>query len=74
MADPEFRALFRDYDAAHGWPLDDPGLPALAARTRHWSTRQPATTEAPAADPAAGRLAAATASAASPAWRGIAPK
>lgn len=36
LADPSFRALYRDYDEAYDWRPDDPRLPALADRTRDW--------------------------------------
>ncbi|MEV0618152.1 MerR family transcriptional regulator [Nonomuraea sp. NPDC050404] len=36
MADPEFRALYLEHDAAYGWPPDDPRLVALAERTQKW--------------------------------------
>lgn len=36
LADPEFRALCLEHDAAYDWAPDDPRLPALADRTRRW--------------------------------------
>ncbi|BBH69775.1 MerR family transcriptional regulator [Actinoplanes sp. OR16] len=71
IADPEFRALYRDYDAAYDWSPDDPRLPALASRTRAWFTTHVRDDAAP-SDPTAARLAAATAEASSPAWNAIA--
>ncbi|WP_214408954.1 MerR family transcriptional regulator [Sphaerisporangium fuscum] len=70
MTDPEFRALYLDHDAAHGWSPDDPRLPALADRTRSWFTEHPARCEArPVPNPAVARLAAQSQpGASSPAW------
>ncbi|GAB7038612.1 MULTISPECIES: MerR family transcriptional regulator [Catenuloplanes] len=70
LADPEFRALYLDHDAAFDWSPDDPRLPALAARTRDWSARRPPDDAPPDLDTAA--LAAVTTTAASPAWARIA--
>jgi DNA-binding transcriptional MerR regulator len=36
LADPEFQAIYREFDAAFGWPADDPRLPALAGRAHRW--------------------------------------
>jgi DNA-binding transcriptional MerR regulator len=36
MGDPEFRALYVEYDAAFDWSPDDPRLYALADRTERW--------------------------------------
>lgn len=72
IADPEFRALYLDYDAAFDWSPEDPRLAGIAERTRRWYAAQPLVdTEAP-PDPAITRLAEATTSAASPAWTRIA--
>ncbi|MFI5843949.1 MerR family transcriptional regulator [Catenuloplanes sp. NPDC051500] len=71
FGDPEFRALYLDYDAAFDWSPDDPRLPAIAARTRRWYLNRPPETALP-PDPAAAHLAAAAADAASPAWARIA--
>lgn len=69
LTDPEFRALYRDHDAAYDWSPDDPRLPALAERTRKWgANHQPVATEH-ADKPEIARLAAQTqAGASSPAW------
>ena len=73
LDDPEFRALYLDYDAAFGWSPKDPRLPALAERTRRWYASRPAAAEEePLPDPAIARLAAVTATAFSPAWARIA--
>ncbi|MEU4424519.1 MerR family transcriptional regulator [Actinoplanes sp. NPDC024001] len=72
IADPEFRALYLDYDAAFDWSPDDPRLPELAARTRRWYAGRDDSVEAELpADPAISRLAALTAEASSPAWARI---
>ena len=34
IGDPEFRAIYLEYDAAFGWSPDDPRLHALADRTK----------------------------------------
>jgi DNA-binding transcriptional MerR regulator len=73
VADPEFCALYADYDAAFDWSPDDPRLPALAERTRRWFTGRQAQADAEVApDPTISRLATATADAFSPAWARIA--
>src|SRR5664279_4305304 len=36
--DPEFLAIYLEYDAAFDWSPDDPRLPALADRTQRWLT------------------------------------
>jgi DNA-binding transcriptional MerR regulator len=36
IGDPEFRALYLEYDAAFEWSPDDPRLRALADRTQRW--------------------------------------
>ena len=72
LADPEFRALYREHDAAYDWSPEDPRLPALAERTRTWAaSRQPSRAEQAEQvdDPKIARLAAQTqAGASSPAW------
>lgn len=73
IADPEFCTLYVDYDAAFDWSPNDPRLPALAERTRHWFANWHARAEAePAPDPAVTHLATVTAGASSPAWARIA--
>jgi DNA-binding transcriptional MerR regulator len=71
IADPEFRTLYVDYDAAFDWSPDDPRLRPLAERTRQWFTSRHAGAEA-APDPTIARLAAVTAGASSPVWARIA--
>jgi DNA-binding transcriptional MerR regulator len=48
IRDPEFRAIYLDYDAAFDWSPDDPRLSDLAERTLRWvANRQAAKTGAP---------------------------
>jgi DNA-binding transcriptional MerR regulator len=69
IADPEFRLLYLDYDAAFDWSPDDPRLPAVAERTRRWfAGRDPGPEAGPLPDPTITRLAAVAAGASSPAW------
>lgn len=71
MRDPEFRAIYREYDAAFGWAADDPRLAALAARSARWMAGRPggpAEGARGAPDPAITQLMASSAWAASPAW------
>jgi len=69
IEDPEFRALYLDYDAAFDWSPDDPRLADLAERTRRWlAAREGAAPVAPPPDPAVGRLVATSAAGSSPAW------
>ncbi|WP_157254289.1 MerR family transcriptional regulator [Nonomuraea typhae] len=70
ISDPEFRALYLEYDAAYDWSPDDPRLPGLAERTRKWFTDHPSPTETrPTQNPAIARLAAQSQpGASSPAW------
>jgi DNA-binding transcriptional MerR regulator len=73
LADPEFRAMYLDYDAAFDWSPDDPRLPALAERTRRWfADRGGAAETGPPPDPATTRLAAIAGGASSAAWARLA--
>ncbi|WP_328472425.1 MerR family transcriptional regulator [Actinoplanes sp. NBC_00393] len=72
IADPVFRTLYLDYDAAFDWPPSDPRLPAIAIRTRDWYAARAAPAEESPSDVVITRLAAATAGAMSPAWNRIA--
>ncbi|GAA3305043.1 hypothetical protein GCM10020218_105890 [Dactylosporangium vinaceum] len=66
FADPKFRAIYVDYDAAFLWRPDDPRLPALAERTAAWLRRRP---ERPTTlDPAIAQLVSAAAGLNSPGW------
>ncbi|MEV0307490.1 MerR family transcriptional regulator [Nonomuraea fuscirosea] len=70
IADPEFRALYLDHDAAYHWSPDDPRLPGLADRTREWFARHHSRSETrPVQNPAVARLAQQSQpEASSPAW------
>jgi DNA-binding transcriptional MerR regulator len=70
LADPEFRALCLDHDAAYAWSPDDPRLPALANRTRDWFAKRESESGSRAvANPAIAQLAAQSLpGASSPAW------
>ncbi|NUR82770.1 MAG: MerR family transcriptional regulator [Nonomuraea sp.] len=70
LADPGFRALYLDHDAAYDWPPDDPRLPGLAERTRTWFAGRHSRSETrPVDNPEIARLAARTQpEASSPAW------
>jgi DNA-binding transcriptional MerR regulator len=71
MGDPEFRALYLEYDEAYDWSPDDPRLQALADRTERWILSRPGRRqrdEWPAQDPAVAQLIASSVELASPAW------
>ncbi len=76
MRDPEFRALYLEYDAAYDWSPDDPRLYALADRTGRWIASQHGRhqhgmrqhDEWPAQDPAIAQLITSSLELASPAW------
>jgi len=71
IADPEFRAIYLEYDAAFDWSPDDPRLDALADRTRRWLASRPERSESGergVPDPTIVQLVAAAAGAWSPAW------
>jgi DNA-binding transcriptional MerR regulator len=69
MADPEFRTIYLEYDAAHEWSPDDPRLPAVAERAERWVLqRYPRTDEPPTQDPAIAKLVMTSINATSPAW------
>jgi DNA-binding transcriptional MerR regulator len=40
LSDPEFRAIYLEYDAAFDWFPDDPRLYALAERTERWFAKR----------------------------------
>ncbi|HEX6360793.1 MerR family transcriptional regulator [Actinophytocola sp.] len=68
IEDPEFRAIYLEYDAAYWWSPDDPRLVALADRTLRWLTQRESGL-VPAPDPAVARLIASSQDdASSPAW------
>ncbi|WP_433626330.1 MerR family transcriptional regulator [Nocardia sp. CA-120079] len=68
--DPQFRAIYLDYDAAFDWPPDDPRLVDLADRTRQWLTARStgAGRTIPALDPKLVRLVSESIGITSPAW------
>jgi DNA-binding transcriptional MerR regulator len=69
MTDPEFRAIYLEYDAAHEWSPDDPRLPAVAERAERWVVRRYAgADELPTQDPAIATLVEASLDPPSPAW------
>ena len=70
MDDPEFVAIYLDYDRAFDWPADDPRLDGLADRSARWfaGRRADATKRQAAADPGIVRLITTSTGASSPAW------
>jgi DNA-binding transcriptional MerR regulator len=71
MDDPEFRAMYLEYDAAFDWSPDDRRLKALADRTERWFARQhakPNGRKTSGVDPAIVHLVATSAGTSSPAW------
>jgi DNA-binding transcriptional MerR regulator len=69
--DPEFVAIYLEYDAAFDWPADDPRLEALAARSDRWLGRRGnelPSGKQPTADPGIVQLIATSTGASSPAW------
>lgn len=71
IGDPEFRAIYLDYDAAFDWSPDDPRLYALADRTQRWIANRHGRSEGgerPVQDQAIAQLVATSVGASSPAW------
>jgi hypothetical protein len=71
IGDPEFRAIYLEYDAAFGWSPDNPRLYALADRAERWIANRHDKLqggERPVQDPAIAQLVATSAGASSPAW------
>ena len=71
MDDPEFVAIYLEYDAAFDWPADDPRLDSLADRAQRWLVRQGdgrKRRSQPAADPGIAQLIATSSGSSSPAW------
>jgi DNA-binding transcriptional MerR regulator len=71
IGDPEFRAIYLEYDAAFDWSPDDPRLYALADRAERWIANRHDKLqggERPVQDPAIAELVATSAGASSPAW------
>jgi DNA-binding transcriptional MerR regulator len=75
IGDPEFRAIYLEYDAAFDWSPDDPRLYALANRAAQWLANRQGRFEGgarPVPDPMITRLIATWVGASSPAWDRIA--
>ena len=71
LRDPEFRAIYLEYDAAFDWSPDDRRLAALADRARQWMASRPGRRtrgDGPIPDPTIARLVATAAGMSSPAW------
>jgi DNA-binding transcriptional MerR regulator len=71
LGDPEFVAIYLEYDAAFDWSPDDPRLYALADRTQRWMAEQSskrAPGEQSRQDPTIVKLIAAASGVSSPAW------
>ncbi len=71
IGDPEFRAIYREYDAAFDWSADDPRLDALADRTQRWIANRYGRSEGgetPVQDVTIAQLIATSFGATSPAW------
>jgi DNA-binding transcriptional MerR regulator len=69
--DPEFVAIYLEYDAAFEWPADDPRLEALAGRAERWFVKRSGevtSRKEPAADPGIAELIASSTGSSSPAW------
>jgi DNA-binding transcriptional MerR regulator len=69
--DPEFRAIYLEYDAAFDWSPDDPRLDALADRSARWLAAQRSGSgeeERPPHDSAIVKLLATSLGVSSPAW------
>lgn len=71
LGNPEFVAIYLEYDAAFDWTADDPRLPALAERSRKWFAKRSAKVrrgEQSAPDATIVKLIAASSTVTSPAW------
>ena len=71
LSDPEFRAIYLQYDAAFEWSPDDPRLYGLAERSERWLAAQRSGSgaeERPFQDPTIAKLLATSLGASSPAW------
>jgi len=69
--DPEFVAIYLEYDAAFDWSPDDPRLDALADRTQRWLVRRRTgltSGRQPTADPGIVQLITTSTGSSSPAW------
>jgi DNA-binding transcriptional MerR regulator len=73
MRDPDFRALYLEYDAAYGWSREDPRLDQLAERTGRWIASRPAAGhDGRLLDPAIAQLVTTSVGVSSPAWNRLA--
>jgi DNA-binding transcriptional MerR regulator len=71
VRDPEFRAIYLEYDAAFDWSPDDPRLEAVVDRTERWLASRRAGPDGSGwkvDDPAVARLLATSEAPASPGW------
>jgi hypothetical protein len=71
LSDPEFRAIYLEYDAALEWSPDDPRLYALAERSGRWLAAHKSGSggeDRPFQDPTIAQLLATSLGASSPAW------
>jgi DNA-binding transcriptional MerR regulator len=69
LSDPEFRAIYLEYDAAFDWSPDDPRLDALADRAANWIAKQHGTQKGQSVqDPTIAQLVTTLDGASSPAW------
>ena len=69
--DPEFVAIYLEYDSAFDWPADDPRLEALADRAERWFARRGHGVNSgkrPVPDPGIAQLIASSTGSSSPAW------
>lgn len=75
MRDPEFRAIYLEYDAAFDWSADDPRLYALADRAQRWLANRYGRykgSERPVQDPTVAQLVETSFGGTSPAWARLA--
>jgi DNA-binding transcriptional MerR regulator len=71
IGDPEFRAIYLEYDAAFDWSPHDPRLPALAERAQQWLANRhsgPGSAERAVLDATTAQLLTTSAGTSSPAW------
>lgn len=71
ISDPEFCAIYLEYDAAFDWSLNDPRLYTLADRSQQWlinRRKRLEGSENPVLDPNIAQLVASPSGATSPAW------
>jgi DNA-binding transcriptional MerR regulator len=70
LSDPEFRAIYLEYDAAYDWSPDDRRLHTLAARSERWMAKQRGREQRSASvqDPTLAQLVATSVGVSSPAW------